>query len=88
MNQGLVALMGWVFDALVKQSWLQGYRMYVGGASSILGGVILVLDMVAGGHFSNEKAGAAWAAIAFGYTVIGQAGKQDKIAAALKSPGS
>lgn len=88
MNQGLVAILGWTFDTLVKQSWAQGYRMYIGGASSILGGVILVLDMVAGGHFSNEKAAAAWAAIAFGYTVIGQAGKQDKIAAALTPPGS
>ena len=85
MNQGLVALLGWLFNVLVKQSWLEGHRMYLGGASSILGGVVLIIDMAIGGHFSNEKAGAAWAAISLGYTVIGQAGKQDKIAATLKS---
>lgn len=86
MNQGLLSIVAWVFNTLVKQEQLAGYRMYIGGASSILGGVILVLDMLVGGTFDTEKAAAAWAAFAFGYTVIGQAGKQDKIASALKPP--
>ena len=85
MNQGLTALMGWLFNKVVKQEQFKGYRMYIGGASSILGGVILALDMVVNGSFDTEKVAGAWAAIALGYTVIGQAGKQDAIKAALTS---
>lgn len=79
MNTGLMKLVAFVFEHVVKQRFLTGKRSYIGGASAILGGVVLVLDMVVNGTFSEEKAGAAWAAIAFGYAVIGHAGKQEKL---------
>lgn len=80
MNQALMRIVAFVFDHVVKQKFLTGKRSYVGGASAILGGVVLILDMVVNGSFSEEKAGAAWAAISLGYAIIGHAGKQEKIA--------
>ena len=79
MNQALMRIVAFVFDHVVKQKFLTGKRSYVGGASAILGGVVLILDMVVNGSFSEEKAGAAWAAISLGYAVIGHAGKQEKL---------
>ena len=86
MNAGLEALIGWIFNILVKQEFLAGKRMYLGGASTILGGVVIVIDMVINGTFSSERMAVAWAAFSLGYTVLGQAGKQDKIVAALTPP--
>lgn len=84
MNQGLMKLVAFIFDHVVKQEWMKGHRMYFGGFSAILGGVVLVLDMTVGGHFSEEKAAMAWAGISLGYTVIGQAGKQERLIDAAK----
>jgi hypothetical protein len=85
MNQALMRIVAFVFDYVVKQKFLTGKRSYVGGASAILGGVVLILDMVVNGTFSEEKAGAAWAAISLGYAVIGHAGKQDKALVTAKA---
>jgi hypothetical protein len=79
MNQGLIKIAAFIFDHVVKQKFIAGYRSYIGGASAILGGVVLILDMTVNETFSEEKAGAAWAAISFGYAVIGHAGKQEKL---------
>lgn len=84
MNAGLMKVVGFVFDHLVKQKFLSGKRSYLGGASAILGGVILVLDMVVNGSFSEEKAGTAWAAISLGYAIIGHAGKQEKLVEVIR----
>lgn len=79
MNSGLIKIAAFIFDHVVKQKFIAGYRSYIGGASSILGGVVVILDMAVNGSFSEEKAGIAWAAISFGYAVIGHAGKQEKL---------
>jgi hypothetical protein len=84
MNGALQALSAWVFNTLVKQKFLDGKRSYIGGASTILGGLIIVLDMVVNGEYSNEKAGAAYAAFALGYTILGHAGKQEKMLEAVQ----
>lgn len=84
MNEALMKFLGFLFDHVVKQKFLAGKRMYLGGFSSILMGVMLVIDMTVGGHFSEEKAGAAWASISLGYTVIGKAAKDERLIAATK----
>jgi hypothetical protein len=46
--------------------------------------LIIVLDMVVYGEYSVEKAGAAYAAFALGYTILGHAGKQEKMLEAVQ----
>lgn len=79
MNQAFAALGSFILRQVIKQEFLRGYRMYFAGASSILAGIILGLDLLAGGTYTDERAGAALAAIMFGYKIIGQAGKQDAL---------
>lgn len=81
MNQAFAALGSFLLRHVVKQEFMRGYRMYFAGASSILGGVVVALDMFAGGEYSDERASMAFAAIVFGYNILGQAGKQDAIIA-------
>lgn len=81
MNHAFAAIGSFILRNIIKQEFLRGYRSYFAGASSILGGVVLMLDMLAGGEYSEERAGFAYALIVLGYGIIGQAGKQDAIIA-------
>ena len=88
MNEFQRKVFAFVFDHLIAQKFLEGKRMYLAGFSSILVGVTLTLDMLAGGHYSNEKAASAFAAIAFGYKTIGEAGKHDRLIEAAAKGGA
>ena len=55
------------------------------GFSAILGGVVVGLNMLAGGTYDKEQAGLAFATIVFGYKIIGDAGKKDKLIAATQA---
>lgn len=78
-------IFAWVFDYLIAQKQLDGYRMYFAGASSIAGALVIVLEMFAGGHYSDERATVAFAAFIFGYRTLGEAGKRDKIIEATRA---
>lgn len=78
-------IFAWVFDYLIAQKQLDGYRMYFAGASSIAGALVIVLEMFAGGHYSDERAAVAFAAFVFGYRTLGEAGKRDKIIEATRA---
>lgn len=88
MNQAFASLGSFLLRQVVKQEFLKGYRMYFAGASSILGGVVIGLDLLAGGEYSEAKVGMAYAAIVFGYKIIGQAGKQDALIATTAASAS
>ena len=79
MNQGVMKLVGFVFNQLVAQKFLTGHRSYIAGAMSILGGIVVIGDMVVNGQFDEVHAGAAWASIALGYKIIGDAGKKQAL---------
>ena len=85
MNAAGKWIIEFAFTHLIKMEWLRGHRSYVAGASSMLGGVIIVLDMVVSGVYSDERTAAAFAAITFGLSVIGKAGKSDKLIEAIKA---
>jgi hypothetical protein len=78
-------IVAFILDRIVKQTWLDGYRTYLAGASAIAGAVVIVLDMLAGGEYSNEKMGMAFASFVLGQKIIGDAGKRDKLIAATKN---
>lgn len=82
MNQLIQKILAGLFNHLVKQQFLAGHRSYIAGFSSILGAVVIVLDMVVNGNYSEERVGAAFAAFVFGQKIIGDAGKRDKLIAA------
>lgn len=82
MNQLTEKLIAFVFNHLVSQQFLSGYRMKLGGATFILGGVVLFLNMVIAGAWDDTTAEKAVGAIGLGYTIIGGAGKFDKAAEA------
>jgi hypothetical protein len=72
-----------VFNQLIKQEFLSGKRSYIAGASSILGGVVVLTEMLASGKFDEVRMGVAWAAFTLGYKIIGDAGKADARTQAL-----
>jgi len=78
-------LVAFVFNHFIEQKFLAGKRSYLAGASSILGGIVVLLEMTAGGTFDEQKAGIGFAAIAFGYKILGDAGKKDKLIAATQA---
>ena len=81
MNQLANKVFEFIFNQLIKQQWLEGSRSYIAGASSILGGLVVVLDMVYSGHYSDERMIVAWGGFTLGYKIIGDAGKKDKLIA-------
>jgi len=82
MNNALLKLVGFLFDHVVQQKFLAGKRSYVAGFASILGSVVIALNMVASGHFDEIQAGTAYAGFVLGEKIIGDAGKRDKLLAA------
>lgn len=84
MNQLANQVFGWVFRQVIKQEFLAGNRSYIAGASSILGGLVVVTEMVASGEYDEVRMGVAWAAFTLGYKIIGDAGKADARTDALK----
>ena len=72
-----------IFQQIVKQQFVAGNRMYIGGAVGIIGGLLLIAEMVVSGKYDEVKMGVAWAGIGLGYKTIGEAGKQDARTAAL-----
>ncbi len=85
MNQLANQVFGWVFRQVIKQEFLAGKRSYIAGASSILGGLVMVTEMAASGEYSETKMGMAWAAFVLGYKIIGDAGKKDAQLEATKN---
>lgn len=77
MNQLGSKIFEFVFNQLIRQDFLKGHRSYIAGASSIFGGLVVVLDMIVAGHYDETKMGVAWAGFTFGYAIIGNAGKKD-----------
>lgn len=77
-----------VFDHLIAQKFLAGKRSYIAGASSILGGLVIVTEMLANGHYDEVRMGTAWAAFTLGYKILGDAGKKDAAIEAAKGGAS
>lgn len=77
-----------VYSQLIKQEFLSGHRSYIAGASSILGAVVLVLDMLYAGNYDEVKMGMAWAGVTLGYKIIGDAGKQERMIEISKTTAS
>jgi hypothetical protein len=72
-----------IFNQLIKQDFIAGHRMYIGGSVAILGGIGLIGEMLVNQKYDDTKMAMAWAGIALGYKTIGEAGKQDARTAAL-----
>lgn len=77
MNQLGSKIFEFVFNQLVKQEFLAGKRSYIAGASCILGGLVVVTEMLAAGQYDEVRMGVAWAGFTLGYKIIGDAGKKD-----------
>lgn len=90
MNTLIQKVFAFAFDHLVAQKFVTGRRAYLGGASFIVGGLVIVIDMVISGAYDQVQAEKAAAAFALGYTIIGAAGKADKAieAVAAKEKGN
>jgi hypothetical protein len=74
-----------VFNQLVKQEFLSGNRSYIGGALAIMGGVSLIGEMLVAQEYDEAKMAMAWAGLALGYKIIGDAGKQEKLIEVAKT---
>lgn len=79
MNGIANKVFAFVYTQLVKQQFLQGHRSYIAGATSILGAVVIVGDMLVNGTYDETKMGMAWAGFVLGYKIIGDAGKAEKM---------
>lgn len=85
MNQLANNIFRFVFNQIIKQEFLSGSRSYIAGASSILGGLVVVTEMLASGNYDEVRMGVAWAAFTLGYKIIGDAGKQEKLLEVAKT---
>lgn len=77
MNQLGNKIFEFAFNQLIKQEFLAGKRSYIAGASSILGSLVLITEMLASGQYDEVKMGVAWAGFTLGYKMLGDAGKKD-----------
>ena len=77
MNQLGNKIFEFAFNQLIKQQFLAGKRSYIAGASSILGSLVLITEMLANGQYDEVKMGVAWAGFTLGYKMLGDAGKKD-----------
>ena len=85
MNQFLSTCAGWTFNQVVKQDFISGYRSYLGGASFLLTGLIVFVNMAIAGQWDTTQAEIGAASIAMGYRTIGQAGKSERLIAATQT---
>lgn len=72
-----------LFKNVIKMEFLDGYRTYMAGASFVLGGVVVLLNMgvamANGQEYDPAAVEKAIASISVGLGIVGGAGKADKL---------
>lgn len=77
-------IIDFIIEYVLKLKFLDGYRMYAGGAFMVLTGLGIVANQVASGVYDSASFEKGLTLIAMGLSVTGLAGKQDKIASEVK----
>lgn len=77
MNGLANKLFQFIFQQVVQQNFIKGYRMYIGGAIAIAGGLSGIAEMLVSGNYDETKMTVSWGFLYLGYKTLGEAGKQD-----------
>lgn len=69
-----------IIGQFLKFKFLDGYRMYAGGAALVFSGLAIILPQVASGDYNHDVFTKGVTLIGLGLGISGLSGKQDKIA--------